>query len=101
MRRWTSIAALAATATTGIVLGTGGPALALPGDCTSAASNVTRIATSFCATGTGEHRIFVLQKHFLAEVGYIPIYGDWAPVGATSTAQITPHTIVYFQVERR
>ncbi|MEV5407891.1 hypothetical protein AB0K60_03490 [Thermopolyspora sp. NPDC052614] len=82
-----------------LVLGTASGASAAPQDCSYTIANLT--ASSFCASGTGEHRIFVMQRHFLPEVGQIPIYGPWQPVGTVSSTGITPHEILYVQIQRR
>ncbi|MFI7133968.1 hypothetical protein ACIBQ1_50415 [Nonomuraea sp. NPDC050153] len=97
-RRW---AAPTALLTAALVLGPVPAAHASPTGCTSQLNTQDRWATSLCTSGTGEHRIRVLQRHFLPEVGLIPIEGPWQPVGTVSYTGITPHTTVSFWVETR
>ncbi|MFF4418517.1 hypothetical protein ACFYY8_38815 [Streptosporangium sp. NPDC001559] len=95
------VSAVCATAllTATMVTGTATSASASPTGCSYQINGQT--ASSYCSGGTGEHRVFVLQKHFLAEVGYIPIYSEWAPAGTTSSTWITAHQIVSVQVQTR
>ena len=85
------------------VIGTATSAAAIPSDCTITYgfNGSQRTASSFCASGTGEHRIYVRQQHFDPTAGPIVCIGPWVPVGATSTTGITPHTIVDAHVEVR
>ncbi|GAA3414649.1 hypothetical protein [Streptosporangium vulgare] len=99
-RRWAAACATGLL-TAGLVTGTASSASAAPENCSYQVNTQERWASSFCATGTGEHRIRVLQKHFLAEVGYIPIIGPWQPAGTVSFTTITPHTTVSAWVETR
>ncbi|MEO3854276.1 hypothetical protein [Acrocarpospora sp. B8E8] len=84
-----------------LVVSTASSALAAPTDCSYQLNTQQRWASSFCATGTGEHRIRVLQRHFLPEVGLIPIEGPWVPAGSTSFANISAHTTISVWVETR
>ncbi|GIH94499.1 hypothetical protein ACFFMN_18890 [Planobispora siamensis] len=98
-RRWTALASATAFATTALVTGTASGAYAAPTGCSYQISGLQ--ASSYCTTGTGEHRIRVLQRHFLPEVGLIPIIGPWQPAGTASVTGITPHQIVDVWVETR
>jgi hypothetical protein len=101
-RRLVAAASATAFLTVGLVAGTATGASAAPTDCSYQYSTGSpRYASSFCASGTGWHRIRVLQRHFLPEMGLIPIEGPWAPPGATSYTGITPHQIVNIWVETR
>lgn len=94
-------AAACAALTTGSVLAAAPGASAAPTGCTYQLNQAERWATSYCASGTGEHRIHVLQRHFLPEVGLIPIVGPWVPAGQTSYTGITAHTTVSVWVDTR
>ncbi|RBQ17577.1 hypothetical protein DP939_24775 [Spongiactinospora rosea] len=98
-RKWLSSASATALLTAGVVFGTASSASAAPTGCTYQVSGLT--ASSFCSGGTGEHRVHVLQKHFLPDAGPILAVSDWAPVGSTATTRITPHTIVNVWVSTR
>ncbi|MEO3810300.1 hypothetical protein ABGB17_14965 [Sphaerisporangium sp. B11E5] len=93
-----SVTALLAAA---LVAGTGPGAAAVPTGCTVQYSAAERWASSFCASGTGEHRVRVLQRHFLPEVGLIPIIGPWQSAGVVSYTTISAHTIVNVWAETR
>ncbi|GAA1669442.1 hypothetical protein GCM10009733_078590 [Nonomuraea maheshkhaliensis] len=99
-RRWAAGAA-SATLTTALLAAASPGASATPTGCTAQFATETRGAYSLCTSGTGEHRIRVLQRHFLPEVGLIPIEGPWQPVGTVSYTGITPHTTVSMWVETR
>ncbi|MGW2219860.1 hypothetical protein ACWCSD_33155 [Nonomuraea sp. NPDC001684] len=86
---------------TGLVLLGAPAASAAPTGCTYQLNQAERWATSYCPSGTGEHRIHVIQRHFLPEVGLIPIEGPWVPAGQTSYTGITPHTTVSVWVDTR
>ncbi|MEV0383983.1 hypothetical protein [Nonomuraea sp. NPDC050643] len=94
-------AAGAALLTTVLLIAAAPSALAAPTGCGYQISTGERWATSLCTGGTGEHRIRVLQRHFLPEVGLIPIEGPWQPVGTVSYTGISPHTTVSVWVETR
>ncbi|MEZ0073300.1 hypothetical protein [Planotetraspora sp. GP83] len=100
-RKWVVAAFATTLLTTGLVVGPASSAFAAPTDCSYQLNTVERWASSYCSSGTGEHRIHVLQKHFLAEVGYIPIEGPWVPAGQTSWTSITAHTVVNVWIETR
>ncbi|MFC6083427.1 hypothetical protein [Sphaerisporangium aureirubrum] len=99
--KWAVSASVTALLTAGLVAATGPGAAAVPTGCGVQYSAVERWATSYCASGTGEHRVRVLQRHFLPEVGLIPIIGPWQPAGTVSYTGISPHTIVNVWVETR
>ncbi|PZG19849.1 hypothetical protein C1I98_37775 [Spongiactinospora gelatinilytica] len=98
-RKWLSGASATALLTASVVIGTASSASATPTGCSAQVSGLT--ASSYCSGGTGEHRVHVLQKHFLPDVGPILILGPWTPVGSTSSTNITPHTIVNVWVTTR
>ncbi|WP_113700848.1 hypothetical protein [Nonomuraea lactucae] len=99
-RTWTAAAATV-TLAAAFVLGTAPGAMAAPTECSYQLNTQDRWATSYCASGTGEHRIRVMQKHFLPEIGLIPIEGPWVPAGSTSFARISPHQTISVWVETR
>jgi hypothetical protein len=76
-------------------------ALAAPTGCTYQLNTAERWVSGFCSGGTGELRIRALQKHFLAEVGWIPIIGPWVPAGSESRTAISSHQTVSVWVETR
>jgi hypothetical protein len=84
----------------GTMVGAASTASAIPSDC-SISYGEPRTVSSFCASGTGQHRIRMLQRHFNPAVGLIPIEGPWANVGAYSTSGYTPHVIESVWVETR
>ncbi|MFC0532792.1 hypothetical protein [Phytohabitans kaempferiae] len=94
---------LVVTALTTAGLGALSPASAqaAPSDCTISFNGNPRSVQSYCASGTGEHRIRMVLRHFLPEVGRIPVEGNWAPVGGVSIAGYPPHTIENVWVEKR
>ncbi|MEV8638697.1 hypothetical protein AB0395_44275 [Streptosporangium sp. NPDC051023] len=100
-RKRVSAACATALLTAAMVTGAASSASAAPIGCSYEVNTSTLTASSYCSGGTGEHRVFVLQKHFLAEVGYIPIYSDWAPAGTVSSTHITAHQIISVQVQTR
>ncbi|WP_018352794.1 hypothetical protein [Longispora albida] len=84
------------------VLAVPGTAQALPEQCSYTIDQYARTASSFCASGTGEHRIWVKQCHFLPEVGCsIVMWGEWKPAGQVSSTYISAHTIREVQIHRR
>ncbi|MFC5822800.1 hypothetical protein [Nonomuraea insulae] len=99
-RRWAAGAATAIL-TSALFVAASPSAFAAPTGCTYGLDTQTRGAWSLCTSGTGEHRIRVLQRHFLPEVGLIPIEGPWQPAGTVSYTGITPHTTVSIWVETR
>lgn len=99
VRKWTSMVSLGALVLTGTLLGTPSPASASPTNCTI--TNGSNWAQSLCTGGTGEHRIVMIQRHFLPEVGLIPCLGEWAPVGSVSYTRCANHTIVSIRVDLR
>ncbi|GAA5087019.1 hypothetical protein GCM10023259_100460 [Thermocatellispora tengchongensis] len=86
-------------ASAALVVATASGASATPADCTYQISGQT--ASSFCASGTGEHRVRVVLRHFNPEIGLIPITSPWAPVGSVSSTGMPPHQIVSVWVETR
>ncbi|WP_067451943.1 hypothetical protein [Actinomadura macra] len=58
-------------------------ASASPTQCS--ASFTAGTASSFCASGTGEHRIVCFYTHHIPGVGTIMSYGPWQPAGSTSS----------------
>ncbi|MEV4174239.1 hypothetical protein [Nonomuraea sp. NPDC049709] len=99
-RKWAA-GATSALLTSALLAVASPSAAATPTGCTAQLDTQTRGAWSLCTSGTGEHRIRVLQRHFLPEVGLIPIEGPWQPVGTVSYTGITPHTTVNIWVETR
>jgi hypothetical protein len=106
--RWVAAPCIVSLLAVGTVVGTATTAVAIPSDCTISYGSAPRpgggtqlTASSFCASGTGEHRIYVRQQHFDPTAGPIVCIGPWAPVGASSTTGITPHQIVEARVEKR
>ncbi len=78
--------------TVATVAGTAAVASAAPTNCT--VTYGSNWAQSLCTGGTGEHRVHMLQQHFMPGVGPIICVGPWAPVGAVSSTPCGYHTIV-------
>ncbi len=95
-RRVTAAASTVLLAAT-LVAGTASAASAAPTGCSY--EIVGRTASSYCASGTGWHRVFVMQRHILPDVGLIPIASEWQPPGTVSSVQITYHQVLYARVE--
>jgi hypothetical protein len=87
--------------TAGLVALTPAKALAAPTDCTISFNGNPRTVQSYCASGTGEHRVHMVLRHFLPEVGRIPVAGEWAPAGGISITGYPPHTIENVWIETR
>ncbi|GAB2958727.1 hypothetical protein GCM10027280_54300 [Micromonospora polyrhachis] len=98
MKRSAITLSLTVALATTISVGAASPAVATPTDCSYSVSGYT--ASSLCASGTGEHRVKVLQRH-LQYGDAILIEGPWKPVGETSTANLTPHRTERVWVETR
>ncbi len=98
-RRLATLASLATLVTAATVAATASSAAAAPTGCT--VTNGYNWAQSLCTGGTGEHQAYMLQKHIMPEIGYIPCPGNWAPVGQYSYAQCASHQIVLVTVYTR
>ncbi len=70
-----------------------------PGNCTI--SNTSNSASSLCTTGSGQHRVVMVQRHFDPSVGLIACEGPWVAVGQTSSTRCTNYQIVSVRVETR
>ena len=92
---------LVSVVTAGTVLGLAPDALATPSDCSIIFNDNPRTVSSLCTSGTGEHRIHMILKHFDPSVGTIPVEGPWAPVGSLSTTGYPPHQIISKWIELR
>ncbi|MDQ7910230.1 hypothetical protein RB614_37630 [Phytohabitans sp. ZYX-F-186] len=101
MRKLGPMLVVSALTTAGLVGLSPGSALAAPTDCTISFNGNPRTVQSYCAGGTGEHRIHIVLRHFLPEVGLIPVEGNWAPVGGVSITGYPPHTIENVWIEKR
>jgi hypothetical protein len=98
--RWVAASCLVSFVAAGTMVATASTAAAIPHDCTIS-FGPNRTVSSLCLSGTGEHRIRMLQRHFDPSQGLIPIEGPWAPVGASSTTGYTPHQIVDVWIDKR
>jgi len=108
INRWVAAPCIVSVLAATVLVGTASNAAAIPSGCTISYGSQPRpgggtqaTASSFCASGTGEHRIYVRQQHFDPSAGPIVCIGPWVPVGSYSTTGITPHTIVEARVETR
>ncbi|MEV4134127.1 hypothetical protein AB0J72_18395 [Dactylosporangium sp. NPDC049742] len=90
---------LSALLTAGTLAATGAAASAAPTDCT--VTYGSNWAQSLCTGGAGEHRVSMLQQHFMPGAGGIICQGNWAPVGAVSYTSCASHTIVRVWVDTR
>ncbi|MFF4417185.1 hypothetical protein ACFYY8_32080 [Streptosporangium sp. NPDC001559] len=90
----------AATLLTGaLLIGGASGANAAPENCKVSTSG--SYASSYCASGTGQHRVGVTILHANPSVGYVYSVGPWVSAGATSTAYLPPGTIVSLRTEKR
>jgi hypothetical protein len=99
LKRLAALATLSAMVTAGTVFGAVSSASAAPTNCTITYGG--NWAQSLCTGGTGEHRIHMVQQHFLPGVGPIACYGNWAPVGSVSSLQCSYHTITSVWISTR
>ncbi|WP_157631930.1 hypothetical protein [Catelliglobosispora koreensis] len=91
-RRLATVVSLSAVLTAGSVVGMVSSAAAAPTNCTITYGS--NWAQSLCTGGTGQHRIHMIQRHFLPEVGLIACQGPWANVGQVSYTPCANHAIV-------
>jgi hypothetical protein len=98
-RRVATTVTLGALLTAGTLIGTASGASAVPTDC--AVTYGSNWAQSLCTGGTGEHRVSMLQRHFMPGAGPIICQGQWAPVGTPSYTGCAYHTIVNVWVDVR
>jgi len=98
-RSLTAMASLTFLATVGVVVGTASAAQAMPSNCTTV--NGGTYAESLCTSGLGEHRVIMVQQHFMPGAGQIVCEGPWAPVGSISRTSCAPHTVISVRVETR
>lgn len=84
--------ALSALVTAATVAGTASSAMATPTNCT--VTYGSNWAQSLCTGGTGQHRVHMLQRHFMPGAGGIICVGPWANVGAVSYTPCANHEIV-------
>ncbi|NUO96577.1 MAG: hypothetical protein HOW71_38360 [Nonomuraea sp.] len=73
------------------------PAMAAPTDCTTWISG--GYAYSKCTSGTGLQGVAVEQSHPYA--GPILVTGNWVPVGAISSAKLTPWPVKRIWVNKQ
>jgi hypothetical protein len=98
-RRLTAVVSLTMLTTAVAVVGTVSTAQAMPANCTTV--NGGTYAQSLCTSGVGEHRVIMVQQHFMPGAGPIVCEGPWAPVGSVSHTNCAPHTVVSVRVEIR
>ncbi|MFF8697317.1 hypothetical protein ACF08W_34475 [Streptomyces sp. NPDC015144] len=77
-----AFAATAAATAAGLVLAVAPAAQAVPGDCT--VSSGSGSLSSFCASGTGLHRIHAVLNPLDPRLPQRVVLGEWAPVGQSS-----------------
>ncbi|MBB5868224.1 hypothetical protein F4553_001603 [Allocatelliglobosispora scoriae] len=90
--RFATLLSLCAVVTAGTIAGTATGAAAAPTGCTITYGS--NWAQSICTGGTGQHRINMLQQHFMPGAGGIICNGNWAEVGQISYTPCANHTIV-------
>ena len=98
-KRLATTITLSALLTAGTLIGTASGASAVPTNCT--VTYGSNWAQSLCTGGTGEHRVSMLQQHFMPGAGAIICQGNWAPVGSASYTGCAYHTIVNVWVDTR
>jgi hypothetical protein len=91
-KRWAAAAAMSMVVTAATLAGTASGAFATPTNCT--VTYGSNWAQSLCTGGTGQHRVHMLQQHFMPGVGPILCVGPWAAVGSVSYTPCGYHTIV-------
>jgi hypothetical protein len=99
IKRWATLASLSVIITAGALVGTVSSAAAAPTGCT--VTYGSNWAQSQCTGGTGEHRVHMVQQHFMPGAGGIVCVGPWAPAGVVSYTQCANHTIVSVFVSTR
>ncbi|MEV7013917.1 hypothetical protein [Streptosporangium sp. NPDC051022] len=102
-RRLAATAFATVLAATGLLAATTSGAYAAPTGCTYTLDPVPgeHGASSYCSGGTGQHRIVVMEKHFLPEVGLLACDGPWVSAGQTSYTRIPYHPIVQIRIDTR
>ncbi|WP_283134463.1 hypothetical protein [Rhizohabitans arisaemae] len=81
VKRWASLSASVLLAV-GLVAGTAGAAHAVPTGCSRGISG--SLYYTNCTGGTGEHRIFLIEAHWLPGSSMITT-GPWQPPGTISS----------------
>ncbi|MFD0887015.1 hypothetical protein ACFQ08_20915 [Streptosporangium algeriense] len=97
--KWAAALSTTALLTIGTLMSAASGANAAPDNCTVSTSGSH--ASSYCASGTGQHRVGVTLLHANPSVGYVYSVGPWVSAGATSTASLPPGTIVSLRTEKR
>ncbi|SDG64992.1 hypothetical protein SAMN05421505_106122 [Sinosporangium album] len=87
LKKWAGMFSAATLLTAGALAGMAGTAHAIPEQC-STTQNGPSSATSYCATGTGQHRVVVAFVHANPWIGIGVIEGPWADVGSSSTINV-------------
>jgi hypothetical protein len=98
-KRLATALSLSALMTAASLAGVASSASAAPTGCTLTYGS--NWAQSSCTAGTGEHRVHMLQQHFMPGVGPIACAGPWAPVGSPSYTTCAHHTIVNIWISTR
>ena len=97
---WACLGLLSALMTVGTLVVTASSASAEPTGCTTV--NGGNFAESRCTDGTGEHRVVMVQRHFLhPQVPDIRCEGPWVPVGSVSRTACGFHQVISLTVETR
>ncbi|RKS78995.1 hypothetical protein BZB76_0433 [Actinomadura pelletieri DSM 43383] len=99
-RRRAALASLALAATSAALLGTAPSASAVPTGCTAIQID-SRNAKSVCTGGTGEHRVFMAQRHFDPNVGVVECVSPWVPAYSVAHVLCGVHPVVGVRVETR
>ncbi|MEU9885272.1 hypothetical protein [Sphaerisporangium sp. NPDC051011] len=79
----------AALVSAAIVAGTATPAQAIPDTCSTSFS-ADGYLSSYCATGTGYHAIYVVYRFVNPQLGGYTesAWGPWVAVGSTSSVRV-------------
>ena len=106
--RWVAAPCIVSLLAAAAVVGTATSAAAIPSDCSISYGSqpapwggTQPTVSSFCASGTGQHKIHMTQRHFDPTAGPIAVEGPWANVGSYSTTTYPPHTITNVWIELR
>lgn len=100
MRKMRSVigAAALAVASAGMMLAAAGSAQADPGNCTITYPSSNHIA-SVCTTGTGHQRLHMVLNALDPRNGQMPLVGNWAAPGESSTITYPSWTIANVWIE--
>jgi hypothetical protein len=99
-KKWAGMVLLSMLVTSGTLAVTASAASATPAECTTV--NGGNFAESFCTDGIGQHRVVMVQRHFLyPDVPDLHCVGPWMPVGLTSQIDCASEQVIALTVQTR